>query len=79
MRIAFEKESKHTIKAEYDRVNKEINDLLPTVISVESGDLTINHKVFLTMVDGKTINVLENNTASSVNKTNHLLNCLRIK
>lgn len=40
----------------------------PNIVDFESKKVTIHHEMFLTMIDTKTINVLENNTASSVIK-----------
>lgn len=66
MRISYEKESKESIKREYERVGVEVGLLTPTNISVDGVSLVIHHELFITMVDGKTVNAIQGNLASSV-------------
>lgn len=44
----------------------EISNLTITSLSYKNRVINIHHELFLSMIDVKTINVIENNTASSV-------------
>lgn len=66
LRIAFEKETTDSIKTEYKRVKEEIHKLNLTKIRIEEKECSVEHKLYLTMLDGKSVNAIENNSASSV-------------
>lgn len=63
--MSLEKETSASAKEEYERVQSQISRLIPTKI-LEPVEITIEHKLFITIVDGKSINALQGNVASSV-------------
>lgn len=72
MRIAYEKETNEAIIAEHTRVNDEISKLRSSVIHVNQVKfVTVNHKIFLTMMDVKSINAIEGNKSTQVIKKNY--------
>lgn len=73
LRLAYEKENVDTIKAEYNRLNNEINHLKTTEIVLENITVTATHKLFLTMFDMKSINIIENNKSTQVNNKGILI------
>lgn len=65
--MLFTKETSEIIREEYRRVMEEIRVIQPTKIRVlDVFEVTIFHNFLLTMIDGKIINTLSENTASSV-------------
>lgn len=66
--MAFEKETQTAILSEYKRMNKEIQRLNPytTMIGDFPEFIQIRHELILTMIDGKVLNVIKDNNASSV-------------
>lgn len=66
IRISYEKESKEGINREYDRVCSEISRLTPVNVIHNDNPVKVEHQLFITMVDGKVINTLQGNTATSV-------------
>lgn len=72
MRIAYEKETNESIIAEHTRVNDEISNLRSSTIHVNQvKNVTMNHKIFLTMMDVKSINAIEGNKSTQVIKKNY--------
>lgn len=67
--MVFSKEDSTTTNYEFNRVMQEITNLSPTLIQSSFNQIvTVNHIFHLTMVDGKVINVLIGNKATSVSK-----------
>lgn len=67
IRMAFIKEDNTTILTEYRRVLVEVNKLNPTkIILLEDKHVIVYHEFLLTMIDGKVINAIVENNATSV-------------
>lgn len=49
----FKKETKETTKFEVNKIENQIHNLIPTVIPFYQTNIIINHKLLLTMLDGK--------------------------
>lgn len=66
LRIAIEKETRETILAERDRLESEVEDLYPHCFSLPNGKkVTVTFDVYFTMIDGKCLNyVLDNNATT---------------
>lgn len=64
LHIKMEKETTELIKNEVNLINKEIENLQPTLIEHCSKQLIIKHKLILTMVDGKICNVISDNQST---------------
>jgi len=66
LRIAIQKEDDLTIIREHNRLNKEINDLMPHKFKMANGKMTkVKFNVSQTLFDGKCINIIVGNKASS--------------
>lgn len=71
IRMAFIKEDNTTILTEYRRVLGEVNKLNPTkIILLEDKHVIVYHEFLLTMIDGKVINAIVENNATSVRISN---------
>ena len=67
--MAFCKEDNASINQEYHRVMKEIQELSPTTVTIsDTEELVISHNFLLTMIDGKIINAISKNSATSVSQ-----------
>lgn len=64
IRIAFEKEDANAIQGEYNRLTNEIKDLKPHQF-IAMGSKEIRFKVFTTAFDGKCVNAIIQNKATS--------------
>lgn len=62
--IQFEKETTDLIKLESEHIQNQINFLRPTKVSVDGFEVIVSYVFFLTMVDGKVVNVLTNTKSS---------------
>ena len=60
----FEKESVHLIKKETNLIYEQISNLMPTKVTINDKEITITHKLFLTMADGKVCNALTGTKSS---------------
>lgn len=65
IKFEFKKETKETIKQEYEYINNQIKNLQPTKININGEEIVINHKLILTMIDGKVCSALTD-TSSQV-------------
>ncbi|CAG9763602.1 unnamed protein product [Ceutorhynchus assimilis] len=66
IRIAFCKEDTASTQKEYSRVMKEIDELANTTIRLNNSvEVTVQHEFLFTMVDGKIINAISENKATS--------------
>lgn len=67
IRIAFCKEDTASTQKEYSRVMKEIGELQNTTIKLNNSvEVIVRHEFLFTMVDGKIINAISENNATSV-------------
>jgi hypothetical protein len=64
IRICFERETKDSIQTESFRLKEEVNELKPLVL-IDNPKITISYKGLFTMIDGKVLNELTKNPASS--------------
>ncbi len=64
IRLCFERETKETIRLEADRLKSEVDNLTPLVL-MEDPKVSVIFKGLLTMIDGKVLNELTSNPASS--------------
>lgn len=58
IRIQFLKETNEVIKSEFSNIESQINELLPSKISVFDKNFVVNYQMLRTMVDGKVCNSL---------------------
>lgn len=66
LRIETQKENDLTIIREHNRLNKEINDLTPHTFKMTNEKAArVKYNVFQTLFDGKCINTIVGNKASS--------------
>lgn len=56
--FCFEKESSERTRFEINRIEEEINNLLPTILHIDTLQCKVNHVMTLTMVDGKVCQAL---------------------
>ena len=64
LRMAWEKETRESINAEYMRLVYEIENLEPTEICVDGKNYLVYHEILFTMLDGKSISALTNTPSS---------------
>ncbi len=64
IRISYERETKHTIRQEAERLKAEV-DSLNSLILFNEPKISVNYKGLFTMIDGKVLNELTSNPASS--------------
>lgn len=62
--LKIKKENIQNVKDEYKEVEKQILQLEPTIIRMDAKEIKIKHVLICTMLDGKTINILTENTNS---------------
>lgn len=67
IRFMFAKETKESVQREYSSVQDEIDQLTTTLIDVNGRKLHANHKLFMTMVDGKLINEINDSSDCNCN------------
>lgn len=70
IKITYEKESSELIQRERDNIEKQINELKKTVIKLINDEIEvevrISYELRLTMVDGKAVNAVSNNSSPRV-------------
>lgn len=64
IKFLFKKESTHLIKKECDEIKKQVMNLTPTQIKIGEKNITVNHTLILSMIDGKVCNVLSDNSST---------------
>jgi len=64
IRLSFERESKDTILRESTRLQDEVNQLVPFIVS-EEPKIQVDFKGLFTMIDGKVLNELTSNPSSA--------------
>jgi len=64
IRLCFEKETKDTIKLEAERLKAEVDRLVPFIL-MEEPKVSVTYRGLFTMIDGKVLNELTQNPASS--------------
>ena len=62
IKFIFEKESQALAKRECENIQSQINNLVPTSVK----DFNIQHKLLLTMIDGKMCNILTDTIGSQI-------------
>lgn len=66
--MAFCKEDCNAILTEYSRVMNDIKEIHDSKITLNNNvEVTVQHRFYCTMVDGKIINAVCKNNATSVN------------
>ena len=65
-RISWEKEDKESMKAEFNRLTIEQNNLNPTVVQSNGKEYKIIYRLIFTMFDGKAVSCLTNTSSSMV-------------
>lgn len=65
IKFQFMKETPQTSKQEYDKMNKKIRELKETTFSINGFNVQCSHKLFSTMVDGKMLNAVSENSSNS--------------
>lgn len=65
IKFTYRKETPSTTLTEYNYYKKEINNLIPTVVTVNQISFTINYNLQCTMIDGKVCNVLTSQKSSA--------------
>lgn len=58
IKFIFAKETTELTKVETDKVLNDISNLLPSICSVDGSQISVTHKLLLTMTDGKVCNAL---------------------
>jgi hypothetical protein len=64
IRLCYERETKDTIRREAERLKAEVDGLSPLIL-INSPRVTVSFKGLFTMIDGKVLNELTSNPASS--------------
>lgn len=64
IRLQITKETSDVIQNEYNRVSKEILNLVPLIVECEGYTLVIKYELHMTMADGKVINTITNTTST---------------
>lgn len=64
IKFIYKKETYELIKNECSNIEKQIKELVPTQITIESANIFVTHKLILTMVDGKVCNTLSENKST---------------
>ena len=64
IKFIFSKESTEFTVLETDKIKKEIDQLIPTLCIINNQEISITHKLLLTMVDGKICNALTETRSS---------------
>lgn len=65
IQFMFAKECKDLTVAEVKEVKEQIKDLVPSIISIGDQNFSVSHKLFLSMVDGKTCQYITNTNSST--------------
>lgn len=66
LRLAIEKETVETIMAEKERLGQQVNELHPHFFTLTNGkEVTVKFKVYFTMIDGKILNAVLDNGATT--------------
>lgn len=64
--IEFCKETPEKTRSAIENIKEQINSLIPCLINKEGNGVEINFEMFLTMVDGKVVQVLSNTKSSAL-------------
>lgn len=64
IKYIYKKESEALIKAEYQYIEKRMEDVIPTLIEVHGVAISVAHQMILSMIDGKVCNVLTANKST---------------
>lgn len=66
LRLAIEKETEHSIMREKNRLQNEVEELYPHSFSLPNGkSVSVNFDPYFTMIDGKCLNVISDNAATT--------------
>jgi len=65
IKFTFMKETSSSTLQEYNYYMQEINNLMPTVVTIKEISITITHNLQCTMIDGKVCNVLTSQKSSA--------------
>lgn len=66
IKCIFEKKTSEMVHIETNLILEQIANLIPTKIIIDDVEITITHKLLLTMVDGKVCNTLTDTRSSQM-------------
>jgi len=65
IKFQYQKETKELIQSEVENIRNQINSLVPTKCSIFGKEITVNHTLYLTMLDGKAVQHVTETKSSS--------------
>lgn len=64
IKFVYKKETEQLIKEEYNNVQKQIDEIVPSNIQIKDVNISVSHHLILSMIDGKVCNVLSENKST---------------